>query len=82
MFNNVFDDKETLFTFTYCDGTYEKIQKIDLKLHYDFILKMKKTTTTSSTITIILKKKYDVCTTYSTKNKQLKEKFNILYKLN
>ena len=62
--------------------TYEKIQKTDLKLHYDFILKMKKTMTTSSTIIIISRKKYDMYTTYSMKNKQLKKKFNILYKLN
>ena len=58
------------------------MQKIDLKLHYDFISKIKKTMITSSIITIISKKKYDVCTTYSMKNKQLKKKFNILYKLN
>ena len=61
---------------------YEKMQRTDLKLHYNLILKMKKMMITSSMITITSKKKYDVCMTYSMKNKQLKKKFNILYKSN
>ena len=61
---------------------YEKMQRTDLKLHYDLISKIKKTMTTSSVITETSRKKYDVCMTYPTKNKQLKKKSNILYKLN